>query len=59
VWQKRYFIILEERLAYYSDETLQEEKKSILIPEINTIKVVDDNEFHLVTKKRVYELRTD
>ncbi len=59
MWQKRYFIILEERLAYYSDETLQEEKKSILIPEINTIKVVDDNEFHLVTKKRVYELRTD
>ncbi len=46
-------------MAYYSDETLQEEKKSILIPEINTIKVVDDNEFHLVTKKRVYELRTD
>lgn len=59
MWQKRYFIILEERLAYYSDETLQEEKKSILIPEINTIKVVDDNEFHLVTKKRVFELRTD
>lgn len=59
MWQKRYFIILEERLAYYSDETLQEEKKSILIPEINTIKVVDDNELHLVTKKRVYELRTD
>lgn len=59
MWQKRYFIILDERLAYYSDETLQEEKKSILIPEINTIKVVDDTEFHLVTKKRVYELRTD
>lgn len=59
LWQKRYFIVFDERLTYFQDETLQEEKKTILISSINTIKVVEDTQFYLVTKKRVYELRAD
>ena len=38
---------------------MEEVKKAIELPEINSIKVVEDNEFHLVTKKRVYELRAE
>lgn len=29
IWQKRYFIIIDNTLSYFSDETLQEVKKNI------------------------------
>jgi hypothetical protein len=31
IWQKRYFIIIDHKLCYYADETLEYVKKSILI----------------------------
>lgn len=52
-------MIYDSRLNYYSDETLEELRKSIELSEINSIKVVEETEFHLVTKKRIYELRTE
>ena len=59
IWQKRYFIIIDNSLCYYADESLQEAKKSINLNDINYIKVVELLEFHLVTKKRIYELKAD
>lgn len=39
IWQKRYFIIIDHKLCYYADETLEYVKKSIHIDEIDSIKV--------------------
>ena len=56
-WQRRFFLILNNALCYFEDETLEEIRKRIALAEIRYIKVVGDIELHLVTKRRIYELR--
>ena len=56
-WQKRFFIILDNALNYFPDETLEPPPKTISLAQIRYIKLCGSTELQLVTTKRVYELR--
>ena len=44
-WNQRYFIILNEILAYYGDEALEKQKGEIKIKEIQSILIKDNDSF--------------
>lgn len=57
-YQKRFFIVIDNQLAYFTDESLDQPKKKINFNEIKDIKAIGEIEFAFWHKKKEYLFKT-
>ena len=57
-YQKRFFIVIDNQLAYFTDESLDQAKKKMNFNEIKDIKAIGEIEFTFGYKKKQYLFKT-